>query len=154
MTNDFLKKSKIKGTRCVRQFGPGIASATLVFQCLAVFALPAALCCCVEMTLATATHDTAHGADHGAASETPGVDEACPHHNLATPAGGERDSGNRDDSGCDRLDQLVLSLAGLIGVSEASPPTVEPLSALGAVPPSTVGAADAVFSVESPPPRA
>ena len=35
------------------------------------------------------------------ASETPGVDEACPHHNLATPAGGERDSGNRDDSGCD-----------------------------------------------------
>ena len=46
-------------TRCVRQFGPGIASATLAFQCLAVFALPAALCCCVEMTLATATHDAA-----------------------------------------------------------------------------------------------
>ena len=139
-------------TRCVRQFGPGIASATLAFQCLAVFALPAALCCCVEMM--AATHHAEHADDHAATSDTPAVDEACPHHDLATPVGGERDSGDSDNPGCDWLDQLVLSLAGLIGVSEASPPTVEPLAALGAVPPSTVGAADAVFSVESPPPRA
>lgn len=125
-----------------------VAQVALGFQALAVFAMPLALCCCLAMAAAGAAHEVTPSGQH--ASDGESAANACPHHDLTGATTGDSPS----DAGCQNLDRLVVALAGLIGVTDQPPELTPTLAPLAAVPSLRVNADDAVFPVDSPPPRA
>ena len=126
-------------SRCRTRLAGQVVPVVLVFQGMAVLAIPVALCCCLTM-VAGATDESA----------VPGGDDACVHHDPAPPATGDA-AGSAD--GCRHVDSFVVALAGLIGI--AAPvqdvvPTFVPLSVVSA---PTVRAENAVLTIDSPPPQ-
>ena len=117
-----------------------IATAALTFQLLVTLAMPLAICCCLEMT-AEATAASGHEPE----------ENACPHHNLISPAARDARS---SDTGCASFDAFVTVLAKLIGISDTDLGFNQSLTALAVVSPLTVDPVDMILPVESPPPRA
>ena len=132
-----------------RRFGR-VARTLIVFQFLAVMALPLALCCCLEMT-AEAAHNshTQDGHQGHEGHKNKGDARPCPHHNHV-PA----DDSDGTHVGCGRLVQLVLMLSGLIGVPEVPVPVIASLLPTDVLLEQELTLVEFFPVVASPPPRA
>ena len=137
--------SKFTGRLALR-----LAPLMILFQGLAVLALPAALCCCLAVMMAERDAD-GHAVHRLGSADASGGDEDCPHHDLARPVNNES---NPAGPGCDWVDQMVLVLSGLIGVTTAEFDSVAELNELGTLSSITYKAITFFPPVESPPPRA
>lgn len=128
-----------------------VAQTLIVFQFLAVMALPLALCCCLEMTAEAAAHDSHTHDGHQGHDGHGGSQNArpCPHHRHA-PA----DDSDGTHAGCSRLVQLVLMLSGLIGLPEPQAPVIASLSPTGTLLERELTLVEFVSPVATPPPRA
>lgn len=129
-----------------RRFVSRVVPAALAVQCLSVLVLPIALCCCLEMSADATKHDSEAHAGHEAL-----VDDPCPHH-VRTAQSPESSGGS--EAGCSHVDQFVLLLSGMIGVSEAGHVLSDGLAAVpvGSSAPSAL--VDIIIPTYTPPPRA